>query len=513
MGRARFGRVAIVDARMSDEIRPSQIAEAESALARGDADRAVRILASASRWSDAPIPALRLYAQALRDLGRHRDACNPLERLVVLQPNSAAAEHNLSAARGDAGDAEASCDAARRAMAKGGDAPETWLVLARALMALSRLAEAEQAFRESLMRRPDYGDALRDLAQLLWMRDGDAAAAVAVFDPVVASGQASEALVALRATVARDIVGDQAAYEQLRPALERDHGSAIALAAYAAAIEFDAGRALDHARHAVGVAPNDPATRITLATALLAVGWAGEALAELEKILRLWPLDQYALALRQVAWRVLGDPRALTASDYSRLVGQFDLAAPDGIDRATWLATAAEELRGLHPFRAKPFGQSILSGVQAARDPRMAAGPAVDAIFAALPTPVETYIAAMKGRDDPMSRRAVGGFEIIGAWSVRLTAGGRHSDHIHPNGWVSSALYVQTPELSPDQPRAGWLRFGACRLGIGLELAPEHWIEPKPGRVALFPSWMWHGTEPFTGGGERLTVAFDVQPR
>ena len=498
---------------MSDEIWAARIAEAERALARGDADRAVGILASDGMRSDVPIPALRLYAQALRSLGRHEDACEPLERLVALQPNSAVAEHNVAAAQGDAGDAEASHDAARRALAKGGDAPETWLVLARALMSLSRLAEAERAFRESLSRRPDSGDALRDLAQLLWMRDGDAAAALAVFDPVLVSSQVSDALVALRATVARDIVGDQAAYEQLRPALERDHGSAIALAAYAAAMEFDTGRALDHARSAVEAAPNDPPARITLAGALLAGGRAGEALTEIERFLRIWPLDQYGLALRQTAWRVLGDARALTASDYARLVGHFDLPAPGGSDRAAWLATAAEELRGLHPFRAQPFGQSILSGVQAARDPRRAAGPAVDAIFAALANPIETYIAAMAGRGDPMSRRAGQGYEIAGAWSVRLTAGGRHSDHIHPKGWVSSALYVETPEPSPDQPRAGWLRFGACRLGVGLELPPEHWIEPKPGRVALFPSWMWHGTEPFTGGGERLTVAFDLQPR
>ena len=34
-------------------------------------------------------------------------------------------------------------------------------------------------------------------------------------------------------------------------------------------------------------------------------------------------------------------------------------------------------------------------------------------------------------------------------------------------------------------------------------------IEPKPGRLVLFPSTMWHGTEPFAAG-ERLTVAFDV---
>jgi hypothetical protein len=34
-------------------------------------------------------------------------------------------------------------------------------------------------------------------------------------------------------------------------------------------------------------------------------------------------------------------------------------------------------------------------------------------------------------------------------------------------------------------------------------------VEPKPGRLALFPSTMWHGTRKFPAG-ERMTVAFDV---
>jgi tetratricopeptide (TPR) repeat protein len=497
---------------MQAETWSRSIAEAEHALGMGDAARAAVVLASAASDPTAPIAALRLSARVLRALGRHGEACAPLIRLVELQPASASAEHNLAAAEGDDGAAQASHDAARRALAKGGDAPETWLVLARALMALSRLDEAEQAFRESLIRRPLFADALRDLAQLIWMRDGDAGAALAVIDSVLSS-EATEPLVALRARVARDIVGDRAAYAQMQPFLHQPHGSELALAAYAATFGFDAGKALTHAEQAVRSAPADPSARTALFAAQIAAGRADETLDGLESLLRLHPHDQYALALRQTAWRVLGDERALTPADYARLVGVFDLTTPDGVDRAEWLSAAAAELRRLHPFRAQPFGQSILSGVQAARDPRRAAGPAVDAIFEALPAPIGAYVAAMAGRGDPMSVRARAGFEITGAWSVRLTAGGRHTDHIHPKGWISSALYVETPEQTPDQPRAGWLRFGACRLGGGLELPPEYWIEPKPGRVALFPSWMWHGTEPFTGGGERLTVAFDVQPR
>ena len=42
--------------------------------------------------------------------------------------------------------------------------------------------------------------------------------------------------------------------------------------------------------------------------------------------------------------------------------------------------------------------------------------------------------------------------------------------------------------------------------------APEHFVEPKPGMLALFPSYFWHGTVPFEDGGRRLTAAFDVVP-
>ena len=435
-----------------------------------------------------------------------------LREQVALKPASAVAEHNLAGALGDRGDAQGSLDAVRRAFAKGGDAPETWLVFARALVSLSRLAEAEDALREALRRRPDYGDALRDQAQLIWMQGGDARAALAPIDARLQAAPSPQ-LAALRAGIARDILGDEEAYRGLAPWLTGARPAFLDATASAAASGFAPALALRHAEAAVRAAPGDLDARVAFLAALMACGRSAEALPALDAHLTVVPDDQYAIALRNVARRVLGHPLALSAEDYRRLTAAYDLEPPTGQNRGAWLERAGQALRGLHPFRAQPLGQSIRSGVQAALDPRYASDADINAVFASLETPIRAFIAAMAGRDDPMSRRAGSGHEIVGAWSVRLKAGGRHSDHIHPKGWVSSALYVETPEPSPDQPKAGWLRFGACRLGVGLELPPEHWIEPRPGRVALFPSWMWHGTEPFTGGGERLTVAFDVQPR
>ena len=38
-------------------------------------------------------------------------------------------------------------------------------------------------------------------------------------------------------------------------------------------------------------------------------------------------------------------------------------------------------------------------------------------------------------------------------------------------------------------------------------------VQPEPGRLALFPSYQWHGVEAFPGEGERMTIAFDVVPK
>jgi tetratricopeptide (TPR) repeat protein len=480
---------------------------AQAALARGEVAGALAVLQPARADPDAPLPVLRLLASTLRALRRDAEARPLLDRLTRMQPQSAVAHHNLAAALGDMGDARGAEAAARQAQTLGGDAPETWLVLGRALTAQSRLSEAEAALTQALARRPTYGDALRDLAQLIWMRTGDAAAALEPLDRALAASPSDAPLIALHSAILLDVVGPQAAYRALEPALAAG-APGLAIAATAAAAEIDPRLALRHAQDAVRAMPADPRAATALCAAQIAAGHAADAVARLDAVIAARPLDQYALALRTVAWRVLADPRALTPADYDRLCRPFDIGL--GADA---LGRTALALDSLHPFSAQPLGQSIRSGVQAALDPRYAGDPDLDAVFHALETPISRYIADMAGHDDPMSRRAGSSHEIIGAWSVRLTAGGRHSDHIHPEGWVSSALYISTPQVDASDLRAGWLRFGAVRLGVGFELPAEHWIEPRPGVVALFPSWMWHGTEPFRSQGARLTIAFDVQPR
>jgi hypothetical protein len=95
---------------------------------------------------------------------------------------------------------------------------------------------------------------------------------------------------------------------------------------------------------------------------------------------------------------------------------------------------------------------------------------------------------------------------------VKLEPEGFHADHIHPDGWLSSAFYVELPKAIENARREGWIKFGQPALPTRPPLEAEHFVRPAPGKLVLFPSYMWHGTVPFSGDETRLTMAFDVVP-
>jgi ectoine hydroxylase-related dioxygenase (phytanoyl-CoA dioxygenase family) len=67
------------------------------------------------------------------------------------------------------------------------------------------------------------------------------------------------------------------------------------------------------------------------------------------------------------------------------------------------------------------------------------------------------------------------------------------------------------PEVDDTTQRSGWLKFGEPRYAVP-GLGPLLHVQPAPGRLVLFPSYMWHGTEALRDDATRLSVAFDAVP-
>jgi tetratricopeptide (TPR) repeat protein len=475
------------------------------------AAEAIEILRPSAETSD-DVRLLMVYGAALKSDGRADEAVIYYERARQALPMSAEAEHNLAGALGDAHRFDESLRVVGRAFDKGLDAPETWLVQGRALMGLGRFDEAEDAFREAIRRRPNYPDAHAELGQLIWMRTQDVAAASEALDEALRTRDDTP-LTLVKARLLEYAVGEEAGYEAVRGlAGERALDPAVQTAAARLSLSIDPEVALLHAQKAVAAAPNSAPALSALAQANLALGRADVA-AEIADGLRLaWPNDQQPLAILAVAWRILGDPRYRKLYDYQRLVQPYALETPTGwATLEAYLTDLAESLTRLQRLNGHPVGQSLRQGAQTNQMLTRSEEPSIRAFFVAIDAPIRAYINVLAKRQDDLGRRVTSGYRFTGAWSVRLQPGGRHVDHIHQLGWISSAFYVQLPP-AVDHGHQGWLKFGEPGMPTRPALEPEHHVKPKAGTLVLFPSYMWHGTVPFGGREPRLTIAFDAVP-
>jgi uncharacterized protein (TIGR02466 family) len=440
-----------------------------------------------------------------------------LRRTLAANPQDRVSWHNLAAAEGDLGHAAQAEEAARRAIALGIPAPETRLVLARALQDLNRLDEAERMFEEALARRPAYAEAHRDLAQLRWMRAGRRDAALAALDEALRRAPQEAHLHLVRAVALEFMEDPAAALASAQAGLERAPHDLPLLqeAAHLSAQLGDSAAALAHARRALGLAPGLVPVQITLCEALLACGDAVQAESVAGRLCAAAPLDQHALALRATAWRLLGDERYATLYDYGRLVSTHTIAAPRGWSTLDeFLGDLRAELESLHRYSAHPFQQSVRGGGQLPLNAAELARPAIGGLFEQFQDAVNRHLARIGTGQDAFSARNTRRFDITGAWSVRLASGGYHTDHVHQRGWLSSAFYVAVPPnvMRDESGRAGWLRLGKPGFRTQPTLAAEHYVPPQPGRLVLFPSYIWHGVEPFESNEVRVTVAFDALP-
>ncbi|WOJ92364.1 putative 2OG-Fe(II) oxygenase [Congregibacter variabilis] len=232
------------------------------------------------------------------------------------------------------------------------------------------------------------------------------------------------------------------------------------------------------------------------------------------------PYDQIMLAYRGTALQLLGDDRESWLMDYDRMVLPIEVPAPpEFASREEYFAELARILEGLHHSNAQPIEQSVRGGTQTngflfrLKEPLLLGLEhqlqlAIAGALQNMPTDADH---PFWGRNTRPSKAT--DLRMAGAWSVRLSDQGFHANHIHPEGWVSSALYISLPdEVQQGQGTEGHIQFGRPMKELGLDLEPRRIVKPVVGTLVLFPSYMWHGTLPFHSDQPRITVAFDLLP-
>lgn len=475
---------------------------ARAALAEGREEQAIPLVAAAAgKRSD---PLLWQWAGLLhRALDYHQQALECLATAARLAPADARIAHGVAQIAFEAGiDSDALYEQARRLAPAD---PDILLGLTAARMAAGQAPIALAELEQTLDAAPLWAAGHAQLAQLRALL-GEPDLADASLERALARHPGQAALwLALC-----DLHLRRRAYAQLSAVVDRAAAAGHAGAGFAfyravAAGELDSPRAAEWLADAA-VAAN-PALAIWRVRHLLRRGRTASALPLIDRELAserrqaIWP---YAAT----AWRLARDPRGAWLEDRPGLVSTVDLGADfapiDGL---------ADVLRGIHRRSGEYLDQSVRGGTQTDGPLLSRIDPRIRALRATIVRAIEHHVESLPAPDPahpllgpPRDRR----IRFAGSWSVRLRGGGHHANHVHPQGWISSALYVALPAQADDEPSdAGWLTLGQPPSELGLDLAPHATIEPKPGQLVLFPSWMWHGTRPFAHG-ERLTVAFDI---
>ena len=100
-------------------------------------------------------------------------------------------------------------------------------------------------------------------------------------------------------------------------------------------------------------------------------------------------------------------------------------------------------------------------------------------------------------------------------WANINYQGGYNKSHVHPNTLFSGVYYIKTPpnsgKLVCNDPRPGIQTVMPVRIkGV----PPKHlWrevhLDTPPGRIIIFPAWLWHSVEPNQSQDIRISISFN----
>ena len=284
-------------------------------------------------------------------------------------------------------------------------------------------------------------------------------------------------------------------------------------------------------RKAIALDPSDLQAHHRLARTHLVLGAVAPALDACAAALAIDPFCQNALATRALAEQIGGDRQAgRRLYDFDRFVTRVSLTPPPGSgDIEAFNQALAAAVRAAPSLVWEPLNRVTRNGA-VTQDLLDAPSRPIRSLESALRAAIDGYRETLAPeRESPFLARIPGRYRLTLIASI-LTAGGRHPPHVHEGAWLSGVYYVAVPaQIGADGGdsdggdggggdnggggRGGWLEFGR----------PDHDLPegsafrcvsrpPHAGTALLFPSYVFHGTLPFDGPGERIGIAFDAYP-
>lgn len=496
----------------------SWLREAMAAHQAGDLEAASDAYARALRAEPRNPRALRLAGIAARELGDFERSLRLLRRAMAVAPGDPAPANELALTCLARGDLPGAAVALEAALARDGGDLRARANLGALLHHRGHLDAAAAAFRQVLEAMPDDVEIRCNLAMAL-AEAGQGEAALAVCDEGLARTPGHGALLAAKGAVLLALERSSEAIPVLEASLAADPGDDMALVNLAEAHgrrgEADTARAV--LAHAVARNPDNARALADLVRVQVAAGESRSALEPCREFLARHPGERLVLAAYACALREAGrDDESRDLLDLERDVRIVDLPSPADFGGAAAFHRDLAAAIGADPsLVANPAGKSTRGGAQTG-ELDLAATPVLAAfarmIRPAIAAAIEAY-GRVPGPDHPlMAPRA--DRHILRAWGTVLPSGGHQVPHIHPLAWFSGVYYAAVPAgMGASDAEAGWLEFGALPERQAVRVPPpRRRVEPREGRLVLFPSWFHHRTLPFVAATPRISIAFDVMP-
>lgn len=469
-------------------------------------------------------------------------------------PEQADAQFMLGLVDLQHGRAEAALQRLQAALSAAPDNLDAQAALGSALFALSRPAEAASAYAAVLERAPDAIDvrahfavalqqsgaveqaieqyrialAARPNDAYLHFNLGTAHKRLHEFDAAVDAYRRADALapndvsvvVALAtALLERGLMADAADAFQRVVALDASDAESWCSLGYTRIRSGNAQGAADAAREFGRRSDPGSGADDLLSNALLSGGDSDGALEICNRTIARSPANIQSHADRSIALAAKGlRDEARQVVDFDRFLQVSQIAVPAGFDDIEAFNSALLEHLRAHPDLRFDFSSISCHNGQTSGEILIEPKGPVAELESILIRAGEDYRQRLGNAAHPWLQGAPQRTELS-AWCTVLRSQGYQHGHIHPTSWLSGVYYLRLPRRradaaereSPD--RAGWIEFGRT---------PEHYpagdqgeiryVDPKPGTLVLFPSFVYHRTVAFDSDDERATIAFDFRP-
>jgi len=453
---------------------------------------------------------------SLHEMNRLDEARTSYELALALEADDPEIHHNYGVLLQELGLLGEAAAAYRRALELNPRMESTHLSLGSTFNELGNKKTALEAYFMAIEINPFYLDAHEAIKAIHWdsgnLENMDESYYRAC-DILPGSSEAHSNLG--RALIFSRQLGD--AEKALKKAITLDDDNAEAHSQmgriHAKQKNYDA--AIAEHRKAISLERENAYFREELGDTLLAAGDTSQAQEELLKGHQLNDRRSSILAHLSIAMNENEDASVADFVDYDRHVSKRLIEVPDGFDSLqTFNDALHNELEKRHKNSPPPPGQTMRGGTQIPNALFTHATGLTAVVQEKITKALKDYIDSLEpDPKHPFLRYVNPNFRFTGAWSTILHGAGYDSSHIHNEGWLSGVYYVKVPDLAEKT----WAKGEGC---IQFGEPPPHYVSarnqsymevrPEVGMTVFFPSYYWHGVQPFTEPGLRHSIAFDI---